>query len=71
VRTRDLVGRTITAVNLNRFATGRSHNPFSFEPVIHLDDGTRLAFFVVETDVGRYGVEIVHVKRNEEIAVIK
>ena len=56
MRTRDLVGRTIVAVDLRRFADARGG--WAFDPVITLDNGRRLAFSVQETDTGEYGVEL-------------
>ena len=56
MRTRDLVGRTIVAVDLGRFADGRGG--WAFQPVITLDNGRRLTFSVQETDTGEYGVEL-------------
>lgn len=56
MRTRDLVGRTIVAVDLQRFSDGKGG--WAFDPVLTLDNGRRLGFSVQETDTGEYGVEL-------------
>ena len=63
MRTRDIIGKRIVAVCLNRFSTGRKTGKggtaWSFDPVLVLDDGTQVGVTVEETDVGRYGVSLV------------
>lgn len=58
MRTRDLIGRTIVAVDMQKFHTGRKDRPFSFKPVFTLDNGKMLTFGVDETEVGEYGIDI-------------
>jgi hypothetical protein len=61
---RYLVGRTIAAVELHPFETGRYRaQGTSFAPVITLDDGTELRFLVQETEGSEYGVEIIRSQR--------
>ena len=55
---RHLMGRTIVAVEWNRFATGRGGPPTS-DPILRLDNGTALGFVVEETEGGEYGIRIV------------
>ncbi len=63
MRTRDIIGKRIVAVRLNRFNTGRSTGnggkAWSFDPTFVLDDGTAVSFVVDETEVGEYGIHIV------------
>ena len=59
MRARELVGRTIVAVEWNKFATGDSSHPTTTDPVLVLDSGARLGFVAIETEVGEYGVELV------------
>lgn len=56
-RPQDVEGRRIAKLHLNRFADGRGG--FACDPVIVLDDGTRLYFEVQETDAGGYGIRVV------------
>jgi len=56
---RALVGKKIVAVEVNRFETGRATPRCTTDPKFILDDGSYLYFFVQETEVGDYGVEIV------------
>lgn len=53
-RSRDVIGRRIVKVEMNRFANGKGG--WAFDPVFELDDGTRLAFTVDETESLAYGV---------------
>lgn len=52
---KDLRGRRIVDVNLNRFRDGRGG--WAYAPAILLDNGVLLTFEVRETDVLDYGVE--------------
>lgn len=52
---RDLKGRRIVDVNLNRFSNGRGG--WAYAPAILLDNGVLLTFDVQETDTPDYGVE--------------
>jgi len=63
IKARDLIGRTIVAVDFRVFSTGRGREK-STNPVITLDNGRKLWFVVAETEVGIYGVEIAD-KRKE------
>lgn len=56
VQARQLVGRTIVGFDPCPFDDGRGG--IAHDPVILLDDGSRLRFVVEETDVGEYGVWI-------------
>ena len=51
-----VIGRKIVRVILNRFPTGVAENPYAYNPVFVLDDGTTIHFVAQETDVGEYGV---------------
>lgn len=53
-RSRDVIGRTIVGVELNRFSDGKGG--WAFDPFFLLDNGGRLAFYVQETDTGEYGI---------------
>jgi hypothetical protein len=53
---RFLVGRTITAVDLNPFPDGRGGN--AFDPVFTLDDGSKVSFETTETESQTYGIRI-------------
>lgn len=56
---RFLVGRTIVAVALQPFDTGRcTKGDVSFDPVFTLDDGSRVWFRVDETEGDGYGITI-------------
>jgi len=59
---RALKGRRIVDVRLNRFATHVPGHPWATDPILTLDDGTRLCFITEETDVGRYGTRILVLK---------
>ena len=61
---RNLLGRTIAAVDFNVFATGVGKQK-STDPVITLDNGARLRFRVAETEVGEYGIEILILKKQQ------
>lgn len=56
IKARDLIGRTITAVDFRTFATGREREKTT-NPVLTLDNGRKLWFVVAETETGDYGVE--------------
>jgi hypothetical protein len=64
MRARDLIGRTIVAVDFNVFQTGVGQEK-STKPVITLDNGRKLLFVVSETESGEYGVEM-HVTKKPE-----
>lgn len=55
---RDVVGRKIVDVEWNWFETGRGSKK-STDPTIILDNGSRVHFVVIETEVGEYGIEMV------------
>lgn len=61
-KARDLIGRTITAVDFQPFATGRGRERTT-KPIITLDNGRKLYFVASETEVGDYGVELCLTKR--------
>lgn len=55
---KEVVGRKITKVLLNRFHTGVGDEPYSTKPVFFLEDGTEISFEVSETLRGNeYGVD--------------
>lgn len=54
VSERQLVGRRIIKFSPCPFSDGRGGT--AHDPVITLDDGSRLTFIVEETDTGEYGV---------------
>jgi hypothetical protein len=54
---KQVLGKKIIKIELNRFSTKVFGNPFTYDPVIILEDGTRITFNVIETEVGTYGVE--------------
>ena len=60
MRVRNVVGKRIVSMRLNRFNTGRSTGrggkAWSFDPVIELEDGSKITFSVDETEVGSYGI---------------
>jgi len=70
VRTRDIIGRKIVIVRLNRFATGRSTGrggkAWSFDPVFILDNGGQIRFVVDETEIGEYGVTPLYIPPKQE-----
>jgi hypothetical protein len=53
----DLVGRKIKAIEWNKFDDGRGKQVT--DPVLILDNGVRVAFVTIETEVGEYGIQIV------------
>jgi hypothetical protein len=59
IRKRDVIGRTITDVNLGGYWTGEGHaRKWMTDPVFTLDNGRRLYFIVHEdNDGGEYGIE--------------
>jgi hypothetical protein len=59
IRKRDLIGRTITNVDLQGYWTGKGHGrKWMTDPVITLDNGRKLSFIVHEdNDGGDYGIE--------------
>ena len=63
-RKRDLIGRTITAVDFRPFGDGRGGR--AYDPVFTLDNGQRVYFTVQETDVGEFGVRVDVPKKEEE-----
>lgn len=64
--TRYLVGRTIVAVDLRPFESGRHRRlHVTTDPVFTLDDGSRLRFFVCETEGTEYGVELIRDSRKD------
>ena len=60
---RYLVGRKIVKVKMNGFKTGRFDGDTSTDPLIVLDDGSRLMFITAETETGDYGVDILRSKQ--------
>jgi hypothetical protein len=54
---RDLIGRTITAVNWGEHYDGQ-RNKWIHHPLLTLDDGRAIWFVVEESDTGTYGTEI-------------
>lgn len=60
-KVRRLIGRTIVAAEPNPFdGSDGDGDPDlrSHDWTLTLDDGTRMRFFVEETEVGEYGVDI-------------
>jgi hypothetical protein len=59
IRSRDLVGRTITHVDLQGYWSGEGrHRKWMTDPVFTLDNGRKLYFIVHEdNDGGDYGIE--------------
>ena len=59
---RAMVGRTIVDVDLHPFdpenAGQVDGDEYAYNPVVTLDDGTRLFFVVQESEIGEYGVKI-------------
>jgi hypothetical protein len=62
-----IVGKTVSAVELNRFGDGKgtvAHNPH-----IWFTDGSSIAFNTEETEIGEYGTTIVYRKpKRREVA---
>jgi len=61
MRARDVIGRTIVAIEQQRFSTNRGSGARSMVTHVYaivLDDGTRLCPNVRETEIGDYAVEI-------------
>jgi hypothetical protein len=56
-KARDLVGRTITAVDFRKFQRGPNRG-WATDPVLTLDNGKQVHFVVQETEVGEYGIEV-------------
>ena len=56
VKPKEIVGKTIEAIEFIRFKDGRGG--WATEPVIVLSDGSALDFHVQETDVGQYGIVV-------------
>lgn len=50
-----LTGRKIRSIKLRPFPDG--NGGLAYNPVILLDNGTRLVFIVQETEAGEYGVK--------------
>lgn len=74
VRARDLVGRTIVAVDFRPFRHeralgGEDLSPYTTDPVLILDNGREVRFVVCETEVGEYGVEIAISDRSPRLRV--
>jgi hypothetical protein len=61
MKARDIVGKRVVAVSQVRRSAGRSRPPFVDLRHLEFEDGTRLAFHVVETDWD-YGVQGLVVK---------
>jgi hypothetical protein len=57
-RSRQLVGRQITAVRWNKFYAGKARGYWSTNPVFILDNGDRVCFSVDETETGEYGISV-------------
>ena len=57
-RARDLIGRTIVAVDFRPFSRGRGRQ-IAHDPIVTLDNGRHVMFVVEETDTPAYGVRIV------------
>ncbi len=58
ISARQLVGRTVVSFNPRPFAArpDAPHPGVAHNPVLILDDGAMLTFFVEETETGEYGV---------------
>jgi len=55
---KEIVGQKIKKILLNRFHTGVGDPPYSYDPVIFLEDGTTISFSVAESlDGSTYGVD--------------
>ncbi len=66
-RSRDVIGRKIIAVNLNRFPSG--NGTWSFDPEFTLDDGSVLCFSVSEVeDASCYGIDPIVRKKKRKSA---
>jgi len=61
-----LVGRTIVRVEPNAFLTdnagSNARNGWTCDPVLVLDDGSRVFFVVDETETGEYGLTVARSK---------
>lgn len=57
-----LLGRTIVAVELNRFRARESPDDrtMTSNPTLFLDNGASLSFFVDETDGDGYGISLIY-----------
>jgi hypothetical protein len=53
-----LKNKRIVHVELNAFNTDDDYRVVSFNPVLVLDDGSRLSFSVDETEIGEYGMTL-------------
>lgn len=58
VSKRQLVGRRIVDFDPQPFYAGKARDFMAHDPVITLDDGSKLTFTVEETDAGEYGIAI-------------
>jgi hypothetical protein len=56
----DLIGRRIVAVDFRPFDNGRGET--ADDPILTLDDGSKLCFIVQETEVGEYGVRLCFIR---------
>lgn len=59
-----LIGRRIVAIEPRPFSNGSGPSGETTDPVITLDDGQRIHFWVEETEGGRLGVEILTLPPN-------
>lgn len=59
-----LRGRKIVKVDWNEFGTGRGAQKAT-DPTFLLDDGSRLTFSVIETEIGEYGISVNLHKSND------
>lgn len=55
---RALIGRRIVAVHLRPFSDGRGGT--AYDPVLVLDDGSRVSFDAQPTEDGDYGITFRH-----------
>ena len=62
VSAREIVGKKIVGFNPGLFPDGQGAGAMAHDPVIFLDDGSRLHFLAEETQVGEYGVQIIRFK---------
>lgn len=60
VSEKHLIGRMIVGFEPNTFDNG--YGQLAHDPIIHLDDGSRLVFVVEETDRNCYGVKVIKVR---------
>lgn len=56
-RKRDLIGRTITAVDWRQFPRGGDRRGVAHDPVLTLDNGAKVTFSTEETE-GEYGTRV-------------